>query len=45
LLKKVKCRGQSCYNNILKIKDLAGIERVVKASIRPEKIEDRLRTE
>ena len=45
LLKKVKCRGQSCYNNILRIKDLAGIERVVKASIRPEKIEDRLRTE
>ena len=38
LLKKVKCGGESCYNNILRIKDLAGIERVVKASLRPDKI-------
>ncbi|PLX33814.1 MAG: hypothetical protein C0604_02920 [Clostridiales bacterium] len=45
LLKQVKCRGQSCYNNILRIKDLAGIERVVKASLGPEKIEETIRTE
>ncbi len=45
LLKQVKCGGESCYNNILRIKDLAGIERVVKASLRPDKIEDTLRTE
>lgn len=38
LLKQVKCGGESCYNNILRIKDLAGIERVVKASLRPDKI-------
>ena len=45
LLKQVKCRGKSCYNNILRIKDLAGIERVVKASLGPEKIEETIRTE
>ncbi|MBK5252590.1 MAG: peptide chain release factor N(5)-glutamine methyltransferase [Peptostreptococcaceae bacterium] len=45
LLKQVKCGGESCYNNILRIKDLAGIERVVKASLRSDKIEDTLRTE
>lgn len=42
LLKQVKCGGESCYNDILRIKDLAGIERVVKASLRPDKIEDTL---
>ena len=45
LLKQVKCGGKSCYNSILRIKDLAGIERVVKASRGPDKMEDTLRTE
>lgn len=38
LMKQVKSRGESWYNDILRIKDLAGIERVVKAFLRPETI-------
>ena len=45
LLKEMKCDGESCYNYILRIKDLAGIERVVKASLGPDKIEATIRTE
>lgn len=41
MLELVKCPGP-CYNDILRIKDLAGVERVVKARRTPDAIEKNL---